>query len=272
MGSELKGKYKKQMQAIDALLHDKSDDFRATVFELCRQLDWPDDEPGFLVGIATNQLQALLKRYPERLTEAMKLAMAEASGEWKSIQAQLAVYASQCMKTAEVIDGRLSDAQMVIDGQLTRVETLLDAQCENMQLSIQTELNEVVEFCSRERKEIAKQAHALAEEQKQVIAAHTKDLIAEGVVANRQRADTQVKEIVSAIRRKHYVEVGLYAIAAALMLTSTSWFGAWVTRGVSESNSVWGDIERWNQDHLQACVEAQMTTCNFHIEVPQRER
>ena len=70
------------------------------------------------------------------------------------------------------------------------------------------------------------------------------------------------------IRRKHYVEVGLYAIAAALMLTSTSWTAAWITRGVSESNSVWGDIERWNQDHLQACVEAQMTTCNFHIEVP----
>ena len=109
----------------------------------------------------------------------------------------------------------------------------------------------------------------LAEEQKQVIEAHTKDLIAQGIVANQRRSESQVKEIVSAVRRKHYVEVGLYAIAAALMLTSISWMAAWVT---VEGNSDWGDIERWNKDHLQACVEAQMTTCNFHIEVPHRER
>ena len=266
MGSERKDA--KQMQAIDALLFDQSDEFRAAVFELCRQLDWPDDEPGFLIAIAANQLQALLKRYPQQLTEAMKLATAEASGEWEKIQATLAMSAAQCMQTAERIDQRLLDAQRVIETQLSQVEELLESQCENVQLSIQIELEDVSKFCERERKEMAQQAHALAEEQKQVIAAHTKDLIVEGVVASRQQADAQVNEIVRTVRRKHYVEAGLYAVAVALLLTTTSWTAAWMMRGMAEKNSVWGDIERWNQDHLEACVEAQVTRCEFHIEVP----
>lgn len=268
MGSERRSA--KQMQAIDALLFDQSDEFRAAVFELCRQLDWPDDEPGFLIAIAANQLQALLKRYPQQLTEAMKLATATASGEWEKTQATLAVSAAQCVQTAERIDKRLLDAQRVIETQLSQVEELLESQCENVQLSIQVELEDVSKFCERERKEMAQQAHALAEEQKAVIADYTKELIVEGVVASRKHADERVDAIVRGVRRKHYVEASFYAIFAALLLAGTSWLGAWMMRGVAEKNSVWGDIERWNQDHLKACVEAKATTCNFHIEVPQR--
>ena len=258
------------MQAIDALLFDQSDEFRAAVFELCRQLDWPDDEPGFLIAIAANQLQALLKRYPQQLTEAMKLATAEASGEWQSIQAALAMSAAQCRQTAEQIDGRVLDAQRVIEAQLTKVEALLDSQCENVQRSIQGELEDVVEVCERERKEMAAQAQALAEEQKAVIADYTKELIVEGVVASRQQAGAQVNEIVRVVRRKHYLEAGFYACGGAALLMSTSWLIGWYSCGLSENSATWGDIERWNGDQLQACIEVQKTTCNFHIQVPEQ--
>lgn len=50
----------RQVQAIDVLLANKSETFSATVFELCRQLVWLDDEPGFLMAVATGQLQAMI--------------------------------------------------------------------------------------------------------------------------------------------------------------------------------------------------------------------
>lgn len=50
----------RQVQAIDVLLAYQPAAFRATVFELYRQLGWLDDEPGFLMAVATGQLQAMI--------------------------------------------------------------------------------------------------------------------------------------------------------------------------------------------------------------------
>ena len=40
--------------------------------------------------------------------------------------------------------------------------------------------------------------------------------------------------------------------------------------GPRENSSTWGDIERWNHDPLKACIDANTSTCNFHIKVPEK--
>ena len=261
----------RQRQAIDCLLEGKSDEFRATVLELCRQLGWPDDEPGFLLAIASGQLQALMQHYPERITQAMRVATAELQSDWQRLQVSLMAQGTKSVQTAQVIEARLHDAQQVIEGELNEVEALLGQEREQFKATMQAELAEVRAALAQEQRAMVERAMALAEEQKGVISAHTKDLIAQGIVATQKRSDQQVATIVSAVRRKHYVEAGLWAIGAALSLVVASGTIGWMGRGLAEQNSVWADIERWNQNHLQACIEAQRTTCNFHIEVPQAE-
>lgn len=260
-------------QAIDVLLEGKPSEFRAAVFQLCHQLDWADDEPSFLIAIATNQLEALVRQYPERISEAMRRAASELEADWKKLQAKLNLTALKSTQTATQITACLTDAQLLINKELSRTQQLLKDERSAMLQAMADERTEVQRLLTEERAEMAQQAEALAEHQKEVIAAHTKDLIAQAVVANQERADTQVKQIMNGVRWKHYIEVGAYAFGISTVLMGgvgwMAWTAAWESRGNAEASSTWGDLERWNQDHLRECVKAEQTTCNIHIEVPQ---
>ena len=190
------------MQAIDALLADKPSEFRATVFELSRQLGWADDEPGFLLAIATNQLEALIKQYPERISAAMETAARELEGDWQQLQAKLALSAMKSAQTAGQIDQKLTQAQLLIDGELSKMARLLETEQTAMAQAMTDERAAVRQLLADERTAMAQQAQELAEQQKQVIETHTKDLIAQGVIANQRRAESQVKEIVKVISDK----------------------------------------------------------------------
>ena len=74
------------------------------------------------------------------------------------------------------------------------------------------ERTQIQQFMADERAEIAQQAQDLAEQQKQVIEKHTNDLIAQGVIANQRQAETQVKEIVKAVRGEHYGRPWLWLV------------------------------------------------------------
>ena len=102
-------------QAIDVLLEGKPSEFRAAVFQLCHQLDWADDEPSFLLAIATNQLEALVRRYPQRISEAMRRAARELEEDWQKLQAKLNLTALKSAQTATQISARLTDTQLLID-------------------------------------------------------------------------------------------------------------------------------------------------------------
>ena len=86
---------------------------------------------------------------------------------------------------------------------------------------------EVRRLLTEERAEIVQQAMALAEKQKQVIEAHTKALIAEGVIASQQRAEQQVKQIVRGVRAKHFWETISVALIAGLSILVVGWTAGW---------------------------------------------
>ena len=64
----------KAMTAIDCVLEGKSDEFKLVVYELAAQINWDDNDPAFLIAIATGQLEVLIKQYPAQITQAMEVA------------------------------------------------------------------------------------------------------------------------------------------------------------------------------------------------------
>ena len=184
-------------QAIDVLLEGKPSEFRAAVFQLCHQLDWADDEPSFLLAIATNQLEALVRRYPQRISEAMRRAARELEEDWQKRQAKLNLTALKSAQTVTEMTNRLTEAQLLIDQELSRTQQLLEDERKAMRRAMAEERAEVRRLLTDESQAMEQQAMALAEKLNQVIEAHTKALIAEGVIASQQRAEQQVKQIVA---------------------------------------------------------------------------
>jgi Fe2+ transport system protein B len=259
----------KAMTAIDALLEGKSDAFKAVVWELARQLDWDTDDPGFLMAIATGQMEALMKLFPAQIEAAMANAVKKLEADWHQLQAKLVLSAMKSAQTAQKIDARLLEARALLDDELAKVEQLMRSERTEAQQLMEQERAAVQLLMTEERSAITQQAQDLAEQQKQVIQAKTTELISQGVAASLQRAEAQVNTIVATVKRKHYVEAVAYACLFASALMLTSWTTAWVSRGRAENSSTWGDIERWNQDHLRECIKEKKNTCNIHIEVPE---
>lgn len=213
----------KARQAIDLLLEDKSDEFRATVFELCRQIGWPDDEPSFLFAIMTNQLQALVKQYPERISEAMATAARQLEQDWQRIQADLSLAAVQQNQVLGGMTTTLTDAQLAMHDQLSQARQLMADERSAMMQALADERDSMRRLLAKEREAATRQLMALADKQKQVLEAHTKDLIAQAVVANQKRTDQQVKQIVKGVRMKHFWETIAVALLASMSILAVGW-------------------------------------------------
>ena len=269
--------------AVDYVLGDRPTEFQLKLLQLGRELDWDENDPGFAVPLAMGQVENVLESYPAKMEAISK----RSERKWTNIQSALKVSAMRGEQAAQRVDTRLVEVQGLLDLEIVQVQglmqterlelkrTISDEQARVQRLvaderaAMADERAQVQQLMADERAAMAQQAQALAQHQKQVLEKHTKDLIAEGIVANQRRAESQVKEIVNAARSKHYWEAGAMACLAAALLMSSAWMIGWVSRGRAENSSVWGDMERWNQDHLKACIEANTTTCNFHIQVPQ---
>ena len=288
--------------AIDVLLGENPTDFQVWLLKLAREFHWDENDPGFAVPLATTQLERVMKDYPQQVKAALEAVARRQQQDWNRMQAATAATALRTQQAADRLSHRLGETKRLValdiaqlggrmqaerlalaemmreerralrdelDRELAAVRTAAEArEMATMQL-LEAERERTIELMANERQAMAKLAQQLSEQLQQETSAQTKAVIAEGVVATRERANKQVKEIVAGVRGKHYIEVALYAIATAALLVGTSWSMAWVTRGRAEQNSVWGDIERWNRDHLRECVNVGATTCNFHIEVPE---
>ena len=255
-------------QAIDLLLEDKSDEFKAVVFEMCRQMDWPDDDPSFLFAIATNQLEALVRQYPERISEAMALAAAQLEKDWMQIQTQLSLAAIQNNQILSRMTQQLTNAHLAIDQELSRTQHLLTEERRAMLQVMAQERDQVRRLLADERAAITQQAKELTEHQKQVIDAHTSELITQAALTWRERADAHVKLLIKEVRAQRYWRLVTFACIAILLVFATGWIGGALSNSRAQAASTWGDLERWNQNEVDACVAANKTTCNIHIVVP----
>ena len=256
----------KAMTAIEALLDGKSDTFKVAVLELARQLNWDDDDPGFLLAIATHQLEALVKQYPDQIKAVMETASQQLAADWQQVQSKLIAQSLESRNTAYEIDSRLHQVSGLLDEKLVKVEQLLQRQQVELQQASKAEQETI-------RQQAESQADLLTtvfQEQSQQLKAQAEQLAAHVIASARASAAEQVKEINKGVRRKHYIEAGAIACGCAAALMLTSWTTAWVSRGRAEDNTVWADVERWNQQEFQACVDAGKPTCNFHIKMPQQ--
>ena len=120
----------------------------------------------------------------------------------------------------------------------------------------------------QERSALVETAQRQVQEQKVLLEKRAADSVATIVERAQQGMDKEVRRIMKVVRPKHYAESVIWVVLAVALMSSVSWLSAWVSRGRAEEATQWGDIERWNQEHLKACIEAGETTCNFHIEVP----
>ena len=274
--------------AVDYVLGDRPTEFQLKLLQLGRELDWDENDPGFAVPLAMGQVENVLESYPAKIQATMEAISKRSERKWADTQTALEVSAMRGEQAAQRVDTRLVEVKGLLDLEIVQVQGLMqkerlelkraisDEQARVQRLvaderaAMADERAQVQQLMADERAAMAQQAQELAQHQKQVLEKHTKDLIAEGIIANQRRAASQVKEIVNAARSKHYWEAGAMACLAAALLMSSAWMIGWVSRGRAENSSVWGDIERWNQDHLKACIEATTTTCNFHIKPPEQ--
>lgn len=130
------------------------------------------------------------------------------------------------------------------------------------------ERDQVRRLLADERAAITQQAKELAEHQKQVIDAHTSELITQAALTWRERADAHVKLLIKEVRAQRHWRLVTFDCIAILLVFATGWIGGTLSNSRAQAASTWGDLERWNQNEYQACVEAKVPTCNIHIQVP----
>ncbi len=82
----------KKQSLLDRLLARQDAEFRATVEELVRKQGWDENDPNFLIGIATGQIQILLKEMPTLMDATFDKNLTKLSGKltelqkWQSLQ------------------------------------------------------------------------------------------------------------------------------------------------------------------------------------------
>jgi DNA-binding transcriptional regulator GbsR (MarR family) len=82
----------KKESLLDRLLARQDAEFRATVEELVRKQGWDENDPNFLIGIATGQIQILLKEMPTLMDATFDKSLTKLSGKltelqkWQSLQ------------------------------------------------------------------------------------------------------------------------------------------------------------------------------------------
>ena len=229
--------------SLDLLLKGRSDEFKDRVRALVQQYDIDENDPTFILLTGTTTLEVMLEKYPQEFEALFKQLLVQLDQRWGALQQQWAISAKESSTAAQQFTQALTDIKQASEAE----QQTLRAQAGSQAELLTTVYQEQVQQLRVEAEKLA--AHAIASAQ--------------------ATAAEQVKAVTKGVRKKHYVEAGAIACSMATALMLTSWTAAWVSRGRTENSSVWGDIERWNQQELQACVEAELKTCNFHIEVPE---
>ncbi len=244
----------KATAAIDRALDHRDDAFRAKVLDMTLKNQWDVDDPAFLIVLSTGEMRVLMETFPAQFEALMNRVFQRGEERWKLMTARLlsAVEASE-------------QAAVAVGNDIEAVKQVLNV--ERTQLS--AEVATVQGALGHERREMAKAMNRAAEEQAKVLQAESRVLLAELGKQARAEGKAQVVQLSKQLGRAHFWEVFAYACAAAIAWGTVAWFGGWKAHAHFQETDVWSDIERWNQPKLKACIQAQQTTCNFHIHVPE---
>ena len=203
---------------------------------------WDVDDPAFLILLSTGEMRVLMEEHPAKFEQLMNRVFKQAESQFLSMHEKVLAVLSSGELAAQALARRVEEVE-----QLLRAER---AKLKGQQRAFVTQLEQATQ-------------QQLAVLEKKAVA-----LTAEGFAVSRAQAKEQVAVIAKQMRQMHYWESVAYACGIAGALVSLSWFGGWQMRGIAERNSFWGDVQRWNQDHVRECIKVEATTCNIHIEIP----
>lgn len=231
--------------SLDLLLQGRSEEFKSKVRTLVQKFNIDESDPTFILLIGTTTIEVLLEKYPQEFDQLFKQLLTQMDERWKLLQREWAISAAESTLAAQQLTQRLGESKQVSEAEQETIRTQAGSQAELLTTVYQ-----------EQRKQLKSEAEQLAA----VAIAHAQ-----------ATAAGQVKDISKGLRKAYYLEAAGFACACAAALMLTSWSMAWISRGRAENNSVWGDIERWNGDELQACVDANLPTCDFHIKMPKEK-
>ncbi len=242
MNAELRAYRARAKAAIDQALEHRPDAFRVKVLEMTLKNHWDVNDPAFLILLSTGEMRVLMEEHPAQFEALMNRVFKLAEGQFLSMHE----------KVMAVLDSSELAAQA------------LERRVEAVRQLLQEERSALV----LEHQSVTQQVKDEVQQQVKLLDAKAMELTAKGFAISRQQATEQVQMISQQLREVYQWEAMRGACVAVLVLFIAAWAGGWFTRGIADKNSLWGDVERWNRDHLKACIQAKQTTCNFHIQVP----
>lgn len=215
--------YEEGMSAVDFLLANNPTEFQLQLLHLGRQLHWDENDPGFAVPLAVCQVDRVLEVYPEKIRRELEEITQRLEKRWQAMEAALDAAATRGTQAGERANDYLAEAQAVFELGMAQAQNVMADERRAMVIAMAKEREHLQKLLTREREEATRQMMALAEQQKRLLEAHTKDLTAQAVVANQKRMDQQVKQIIKGVRMKHFWETIAVALLAALSILIVGW-------------------------------------------------
>ena len=242
MNAEERAYQAKATAAIDRALEHRHDAFRAKVLDLTLKNQWDVDDPAFLIVLSTGEMRVLMDEHPAKFEQLMNRVFKQAESQFLSMQEKVMAVLSSTELAAQALARRVEEVERLLSQAHDRLTT--------------------------EQQAMMVRLDGATKQQIEVLEAKAVQLSAQGFAASRTQAKDMVSVIAKQMRQVHYWETVFWACGVAGGLVSISWFSGWQMRGLADHNSFWGDVQRWNRDHVRECIKAEQTTCNIHIEVP----
>ena len=232
--------------SLDQLLKGKAQTFRDTVRALVQRYGIDENDPTFILLVGTSTLEVILEKYPQEIEALFGQMLSRLDDRWGALQSEWAIAAEKGLIATQMLTQAMENVKQVSEAEQENIKQQAGSQ--------------------------AGMISTVFQEQTEQLKAQAEQLAAHAIASARAAAAEQVKEANKGVRLKHYVEACAIACACAAALILTAWTTAWISRGRAEDSSTWGDIERWNQQQLQACIDAKTPTCNVHIEMPKQKQ
>ena len=242
MNAEEKAYRAKAKAAIDRALEHRNDAFRAKVLDMTLKNKWDVDDPAFLILLSTGEMRVLMEQHPAQFEQLMNRVFKQAESQFLSMHEKVMAALSSSELAAQALARRVEEVEQLLSTERSALVT--------------------------EQQAMVVRLEGATKRQIDVLEAKASQLTAQGFAVSRTQAKDQVTAIAKQMRQVHYWETVFWACSAAVALVSLSGISGWQMRGLADHNSFWGDVQRWNRDHVRECIKAEMNTCNIHIEVP----
>ncbi|MEL6556437.1 MAG: DUF6753 family protein [Cyanobacteria bacterium J06621_11] len=242
MNAEEKAYRAKAKAAIDRALEHRQDGFRAKVLDMTLKNQWDVDDPAFLILLSTGEMRVLMEEHPAKFEQLMNRVFKQAESQFLSMHEKVMAALDSSELAAQALARRVEEVEQLLSAERSALMT--------------------------EQQAMVVKLEGATKRQIDVLEAKAVQLSAQGFAASRTQAKDLVSAIAKQMRQVHYWETVFWACTAAMLLVGVSGTSGWLMRGLAERNSFWGDVQRWNKDHVRECIKAEQNTCNIHIEVP----